>query len=40
MISFGLKPYDFDDIDEAKRIVEAFAAGDAAEEEDETNNKS
>lgn len=29
MISFGLKPYDLEDIDEAKSIVKAFAADDS-----------
>lgn len=28
MHSMGLKPYEFDDIDEAKRILESFVAGD------------
>ncbi|KAL6853094.1 hypothetical protein ACO1O0_007647 [Amphichorda felina] len=29
MICFGLKPYELDDIDEAKQIVATFAAKDA-----------
>lgn len=28
MISMGLKPYDLDDVDEAKDIVASFAADD------------
>lgn len=31
MHSFGLKPYNFEDIDEAKHIVASFAASDAEE---------
>lgn len=32
MISFGLKPWEFDDIDEGKRILEAFVSEDEEEE--------
>ena len=28
MISFGLKPYELDDVDEGKRILEAFVKDD------------
>jgi hypothetical protein len=42
MHSFGLKPWDFDEIDEGKRILEGFVADDKerkVEEEEERKQK-